>query len=151
MDFTIDSGSATSCVPVNILPQHCVIKEAPSGPASYTSASGNKVSVVGQIRPECPFQNGVTGFVELSVLEPLEKALISTSRLCKKGYRVIHDFDSSYIEDKKTGAQFRIYERNGVYVLPAWIRSPNTARRHDTGAANTEGEPCFPQGHARGR
>ncbi len=42
----------------------------------------------------------------------------------KAGNRVVHQPESyglSYIESLTTGRKKRIYERNGIYVLPAWV------------------------------
>ena len=74
-------------------------------------------------------QTGDIGLAEFRVLEPLQKGLLSTSRAVKGGFRVVHD-DISYMENKKTGAKHRIYERAGVYVLPVWIRPAPIIKSH---------------------
>ena len=120
IDVTVDSGSATSCLPAHEVPAGTRLEPA-DGPTKYLSASDHAVHVKGQVSPVCRFQNQVEGKVKFKVLEPLKKALFSTSSLVKAGYRVVHD-EVSYIECKKTGAQFRIHEKGGVYVIPTWIR-----------------------------
>lgn len=120
IDVTVDSGSATSCLPAHEVPAGLTLEPA-DGPAKYLSASDHAVHVKGQVTPVCKFQNQVEGRIKFKVLEPLKKPLFSTSSLVKAGYRVVHD-EKSYIECKKTGAQFRIYERGGVYVIPTWMR-----------------------------
>ena len=54
----------------------------------------------------------------------VSKPLLSVSRMVKRGYRVVFDTEQnggSYIESKD-GTWFKVYERNGVYVLPSWVR-----------------------------
>ena len=54
-------------------------------------------------------------------MDPLKRALFSTSRMVKSGFRIVHD-DVSYMECKRTGVKYKIYERGGVYVIPVWIK-----------------------------
>ena len=121
IDATIDSGSACSCVPADMVVGE--VEPVADGPKSYTSASSHTVEVVGMIRPRCAFQNGVEGTVELKVLKGLKRPLFSTDVLNKKGYDVIHRKELSYMVHRESGAEFRIYSRNGVFVMPVWVDS----------------------------
>ena len=61
----------------------------------------------------------------------MSKPLLSVSNVLKKGYRVVFDAEESggsYIEHKETGEWFRLYERNGVFVLPSWVVCPNVGQ-----------------------
>ena len=79
--------------------------------------------VLGEATLHCAFQNEVEGAVNFEVMDPLKKPLLSTQRLVKNGYKVVHD-TISCIERKSTGEQFKIYPRGGVYQLPVWVKAP---------------------------
>ena len=122
IDFTVDSGSAVSGIPRSMLPEGEEIRPPlDDGPKTYTSASKHQVQVVGEASPTCAFQNNTGGRVELRVLDPLKKALLSVSKMNRT--HIVHlDGDHSWAKNRKTGKVMRIYMRGGVYVLPAWIR-----------------------------
>ena len=61
------------------------------------------------------------GRVELKVLEGLKKSIFSTSRMCKAGFEVHHTASHSWDFLQSTGAEYRIYERGGVCVIPVWV------------------------------
>ena len=123
IDATIDSASACSCVPFDMVVEGAKIEPVDEGPTAYTSASSHKVEVVGRIKPRCAFQNGVEGIVELKVLKGLKRPLFSTDVLVRRGYDVIHKEGLSYMEHRESGAKFKIYSRNGVFVMPVWVDS----------------------------
>ena len=43
--------------------------------------------------------------------------------MSRAGFEVVCKKDRSYMIDRATGAQYRIHERGGVYVMPAWVQS----------------------------
>ena len=58
----------------------------------------------------------------------ISKPFLSVSKVLKRGYKVIFDAEDdegSWIVHKSTNAWYRLYERGGVFVLPAWLLSPN--------------------------
>ncbi len=121
VEATLDSGSAVSAIPKDCIADPSQLQAASDGPQSYTSASEHSCRVEGKLQPECRFQSGVQGKVNFKVLNPLKKVIISTSQLRRRGYKIVHD-DISFIEDKKTGIQTKVYERNGVYIIPMYIK-----------------------------
>ena len=80
IDFTVDSGAATSCIPAEMVNPRFV-RACLEGPRTYTSASNHKVDVKGQMRARMRFQNGIEGEVNLKVLEGLKRPLFSTSKM----------------------------------------------------------------------
>ena len=121
VEATIDSGSSVSGIPRSMIPKDMEVKPVLDGPISYTSASEHLCKVVGRVTPQCAFQSGQTGKVELKILDPLKKIVLSTAKLQKAGYRIVHD-DISFLECKATGVKTKMYLRNGVYVIPLWIK-----------------------------
>ena len=125
LEVTVDSGSATSCIPKDKIPQGCKLKPVSDGPSSYTSASSHKIQVKGVVNPEVAFEGGLAGPVQLKVLEPLKKTLFSTSKMVDAGYRVVHQleaFGGSYMEKPSTSQRYPIHRKGGVFVMYVWMR-----------------------------
>jgi hypothetical protein len=120
IDATIDSGSACTCVPFDMVPKGVKIEPCRDGPAAYTSASDHAVVVVGQITPMCKFQNGMVAPVVMKVLKGLKRPLFSVYRMVENGdFELTHRRGNSFATLK--GKRFQIYGRNGVYVMPVWV------------------------------
>ena len=54
--------------------------------------------------------------------------LSSVSKMVKAGNCVYLDTEQNggcYVYNYKTGETMKIYEKNGIYVLPAWIKKPD--------------------------
>ena len=68
------------------------------------------------------FQNDTTGPVQFEVMD-VSKPLLSVSRVVAKGYRVVFDDDEygSYMLHKDSNTYYKLYEKNGVYVMPGWV------------------------------
>ena len=52
---------------------------------------------------------------------PVSKPLGSVSRIMHQGNRVVFDEEGSYIMHKATGQTMELKERDGVFVLDAWL------------------------------
>ena len=99
----------------------------------YTSASKNKVRVVGSRRVVVQFQDSTRSAIDFEVID-VHRPLISASKLCNNGFSIILAPESeggSWLKQLATGHKLRLFARNGVYVLPAWIEPAKTGfRRH---------------------
>ena len=65
-------------------------------------------------------------------LDKLHKPLVATSRVVAAGNRIVlqpEDQGGSYIEDVRSKRRKRIFERNGVYVLPCSVVKGNSQKR----------------------
>ena len=122
LDLTVDSGSAVHALPRDAASQYPTEK---GEQREFRAASGHSVSALGKRTPKFTFQNRTSGNIEFTVMD-VSKPLLSVAKIVSKGYRVVFDDggDGSYILNKKTGEWKRIYERHGVYVLPAWLEEP---------------------------
>ena len=122
IDATIDSGSAVTCIPFEMVPEGVKIDPVSDGPANYISASNNKVEVVGQITVPVAFENGVYSKARFKVLKGLKKPLLSAVRLSEVGWDIHisrQNVDKSYAALK--GKRYKVYKRNGVITMPMWI------------------------------
>jgi hypothetical protein len=66
--------------------------------------------------------NGSRTSMRFTVMD-VRRPIASVSRMVRSGHKVVFD-DLSYIQNKTTGEKIRIFERNGVYTLPAWLEEP---------------------------
>ena len=105
----------------------------PPGPSYYASASNGQVAVKGKLQPYVKFQNGVEAHINLTVLDGLKKPLLAVSTLASRGFHVYFG-PKPYVWREPTDKYFHLYERGGVYALPAWISTgwfyPNERQGH---------------------
>ena len=97
------------------------IETCENGPQSYTSASEHSCKVEGRFGPQCRFQSGTDGRVAFKVLNPLKKVNVSVAQMKKAGFDVWLGV-GPYMHHKETNVYKKIYERNGVFILPIWIK-----------------------------
>ena len=131
IDATIDSGSAATCIPFEMVPKGPKIDPVNDGPANYISASNNKVEVVGQIIVPVAFENGVYSKARFKVLKGLKKPLLSAVRLSDVGWDIHNsrkNVDNNYATLK--GKKYKVYKQNGVITIPMWIDSRCLGRGH---------------------
>ena len=104
------------------------------GPKTYTSASKDQVQVVGESSPTCAFPSDESGLVELRVLDPLKKALLSVSKMNRT--HIVHlDGDQSWAKNRKTGKDMRIYIQFGITCCQLFQRQ--TLLRTGVGRSNS--------------
>ena len=121
IDIVVDSGASTSMLPKD------VAKDQPMRPGtsrSYMTASQHEVRVEGEKEFVCGLMNGSEMRTTWEVGD-INRPLSSVSQMVRNGYRIWFDTEErggsgcySYATDTTT----KIYERDGIFVLPAWIR-----------------------------
>ena len=121
-DLTIDSGSSVSCLPLNFCPKE-IINHNPFESRTFKSASGHEVKQHGDAQMPCYFPNGIQSTINFKVLE-VEKALGSVAQMTQSGNKLHFEKDSAWMEDAK-GNRYRIYLKNGVYVMPMRVCFPS--------------------------
>ena len=97
---------------------------------SFTNASGDSAQLVGVKEIVCGLQGGTLHRVRLQVLDPLRKALFSVSELLHS-CRVVFDkpeHGGSFLEHRESGSRTRIYPKNGIFVVPIWIKKVPSER-----------------------
>ena len=100
-------------------------------PKSYKTAGKTTVYKDGDKALVCGFQNGSELATKWEVGD-IHKPLSSVSKMVRAGNTVTFDTESrggSWIRNNATGNVLKVFERDGIYVLPAWIRSPTQGFR----------------------
>ena len=122
IDIIVDSGASTSMLPKDVARDHPI---RPGTNRSYTTASKQEVRVEGEKELVCGFMNGTEMKTTWEVGE-INRPLSSVSKMVRGGHRIWFDTEErggSGCYSYSTGKTLRLYERDGIYVLPAWIRS----------------------------
>ena len=120
--ITVDSGAGESVSPPNEGTSFPIIETQASRDGTYyVAATGDRVYNEGERRITCTTPEGHQQSWMFQVAE-VNKARASVSRICESGReRVIFQKGNSFIENIKSGRRTKLLERNGVYVLEAWI------------------------------
>jgi hypothetical protein len=109
--ITVDSGAAECVMPLACAP-HVPITESVGSRNGlhYVAAGGARIPNVGQKRVKFATHDGQVSAMTFQVAD-INKPLASVSKICKKGHR----------DHKVSGKKTYLKEKNGVYVLDAWI------------------------------
>ena len=124
VDITIDSGASTSMLPRDVATGHAIDTSGP--PKSYKTAGKTTVYKDGDKALVCGFQNGTELQTKWEVGD-IHRPLSSVSKMVRAGNTVCFDTEArggSWIRNNATGNTLKVFERDGIYVLPAWIRNP---------------------------
>ena len=120
----VDSGAEDTVAPIEAMP-------GIEPDTTNASEEGFRVAD-GTVIPNAGVKDGIIATQEWSTLKgiafqvaPVNKALLSVSRMVDSGHRVVFDTEWSYIEDRKTGERTTLVRENGLYALRAWVRSRN--------------------------
>ena len=108
---------------------------ASEGGLEYQSATGEPIPNLGEKTLNLVLNDGSKRKMTMQVAAGVKKPLGSVSRICAAGHKVVFDDEGSYIEHKSTGKVTWLEQRDGIYVLEAWIAPPETG----------EAVPVFPR------
>ena len=97
----------------------------PGSDRTYTTASKQEVRAEGEKVLMCGFMSGSELQTTWEVGD-FNRPLSAVSKMVRGGHRVWFDTEAnggSGIYSYETKKTMKIFEREGIYVLPAWIRS----------------------------
>ena len=140
LDLTVDSGAAVCALPPDRATK--VALRPVAKPREFVAANKGCMKEYGQRTPNLEFNNGDVGQIAFSVMD-VHKPLLGVSATVKAKHRVVfqpEEYGGCYIEqlDKSTpplkpkGRAKKVYERNGGYVLPAWVTDKQPKRQMAT-------------------
>ena len=114
VELTIDSGAAEHVVGPKDLPH------IPVGPSrkhiQYTMANGHKTSNRGEQHVMAVTEDGHEIAFKAQVTD-VHRPLMSVSRICDKGNRVVFESHGGYIESLTTGEKIQVRRDRNVYRL----------------------------------
>ena len=118
IEITIDSGAAETVTGRDMYPEFKTIKNVSDNRTSYILPSGAELKHHGEKRVNIITQEGSKCTMRMQVTD-INKSLMSVSRICDTGHRVICTSEGGYIEHIETGQTTKFERRGGVYVLKA--------------------------------
>ena len=127
MTFTLDRGAAVSAARKSLGDDYPMQIEEPR---SYKTATGEPVQDEGFRVVPIVTEEGLHRCINFRVA-PVHKALVSASKVCHKGNRIILDSEpgQSGMLHKYTNEWIGLREEKCVYVFDGWISPATTAGR----------------------
>ena len=117
----MDSGAAESVCPRTMAPQFAIQDSAASkSGVYYTSANGGKIMNLGEQHVPVCLSNGARSICTFQIAE-VSRPLMSVSRLCEMGNRVLFGANGGVILNLHSGSATPFHKEDGVYVFEMWI------------------------------
>ena len=125
--FTLDSGAAVSAAPKSLGDDYPMQIEEPR---SYKTATGSLVQDEGFRVLPIVTEEGLHRSMNFR-FAPVHKALVSASKVCRKGYQIILDSKpgQSGMLHKRTNEWIGLREEKGAHVFDGWVSPTVTAGR----------------------
>ena len=121
IEVVLDSGAADSVCPRNMCPQFPIEdSEASKAGVYYTGANGGKLFNLGQTHVPVSLDNGSRSLATFQVAD-VSRPLMSVSKVCEMGNRVVFGAAGGYILNIATGATTQFIKKDGIYVFNMWI------------------------------
>ena len=129
VDLTIDSGAAEHVVGPGQFP-HVKIYPSPAGAdgMTYVMANGSKTMNQGEQRVKAVTDVGHTCSFRAQVTN-VKRPLMSVSRICDGGHRVVFESDGGYIQNKSSGVKIPLRRDRNVYRLSVTVPRSGFARQ----------------------
>ena len=94
--------------------------EASKAGVYYTSANGGKLYNLGQTHVPIALDNGARTLATFQVAD-VSRPLMSVSKVCEMGNRVVFGAQGGYILNLATGAATEFVKKEGIYVFVMWV------------------------------
>ena len=125
IDMVVDPGASTSMLPRTFAQDHPL--KPSSQPKVYRTASKNEVRKEDDKDLVCGFMTGSDMKASWEVGD-IHRPLSSVNRMVKAGTCVWFDTQQNggcHVYNYKTGETVKIFEKDGINVLPAWTKKPD--------------------------
>ena len=86
----------------------------------HTSANDGKLYNLGETHVLIAFDNGARTLATFQV-EDVSRPLMSVSKVCEMGNRVVFGANGGYIMNLTTGAATQFVNKEGMYVFMMWV------------------------------
>ena len=121
VNVVLDSGAADSVCPKDMAPWFEVVdSDASRAGVYYTAANGGKLYNLGQTHIPIAMDNDYRTMATFQVAD-VSRPLMSVSKVCEMGNRVVFGAGGGYILNLETGATIPFETKDGIYVFKLWI------------------------------
>ena len=136
--LTMDTGAGKSCAPRGLASGYNVQPSAGSRAGqNFVGPGGERYPNEGEVKLPFITEHGRPACGAFQVAEGLTKPLAAISDSCDKGNLSVFDNDGSFLINReseegkairelvnKARDKVQMYRKNGVYVMPVWLQSP---------------------------
>jgi len=121
VSIAIDSGACDSVIAPEDVPEQKVHESPESRRGeNFLSATGEEIPNLGDVRLPLYLREGtVKGMIMKAA--PVSKPLGSVKKICQAGHRVVLDDAGSFIQNKWAREINWLREKDGNYLLDAWV------------------------------
>ena len=121
VEVVLHSGAADSVCPKDMCTWFEVVdSEASKAGVYYTAANGGKLFNLGQTNVPIALDNVSRTMATFQVAD-VSRPLMSVSKVCEMGNRVIFGMSGGYILNIATGSTTEFEMKDGIYVFKMWI------------------------------
>ena len=115
--ITVDSGASENAISEKMAPQFSTKPSKGSrGGVKYVTASGSVMSNKGEKEVKVRTKEGHKCMLRMQVTD-VQKPLMSVSRICDAGHRVVFTRDGGYVEHEESGQKTEFARVANVYRL----------------------------------
>ena len=142
IDLTIDSGCAACALPVGVA-SAVGMQELDTAPQEHTAANAKNIWELGVEDSDTQISEWRCAEFEVQCMDKLHNPLVAACKVVAAGNRIVlqpEDRGRSFIEDVRSKRRKRIFDRNGVYVLPCWVVKRKFARTLGTETVGALGQ-----------
>ena len=121
IECVLDSGAADSVCPKDMCP-HFPVEDSDASRAGvyYTGANVGKLFNLGQTHVPIALNNGARTLATFQVAD-VSRPLMSVSKVCEMGNRVVFGANGGYILNLETGATTEFVQKDGIYIFAMWV------------------------------
>ena len=125
LDLTIDSGAAETVTNESDVPEYETLQpDSPERQTSYVLPSGQVIDNKGEKHVKVTTEEGAKCLIRMQVTD-VRKSLMSVSKVCDSGHRVVFEKDFGYIEHLQSKQRTSFRRKGGVYVLSVKVEKPS--------------------------
>ena len=126
IEMAVDSGASETVIGEDMVATATLTEsEGSRRGVEYKVASGDSLPNLGEKRFEAVTGENVSRKIKAQVCS-VQQGLLSVKKMVDTGHKVVFASEGSYIEDRRTFERMHLKEKNGMFFLKLWTKSPKS-------------------------
>ena len=126
IEMAVDSGASETVIGEDMVATATLTEsEGSRRGVEYKVANGESLPNLGEKRFEAVTGENVNRKIKAQVCS-VQQGLLSVKKMVDTGHKVVFASEGSYIEDRRTFERMHLKEKNGMFFLKLWTKSPKT-------------------------
>ena len=126
IEMAVDSGASETVIGEDMVATATLTEsEGSRRGVEYKVANGESLPNLGEKRFEAVTGENVNRKIKAQVCS-VQQGLLSVKKMVDTGHKVVFASEGSYIEDRRTFERMHLTEKNGMFFLKLWTKSPKT-------------------------